>query len=162
MTENQNETLDLDLGQQKQIIRRRNLLPWWIKLFTWIFLLFGAIAPFGLIFGLLDFNFQLGLYGIETFEPISYTGLLLIGVFLFKGIIAFGLWTERDWAILLGQIDAIIGIVICFFVMFVLHFIDDRYGFIMPLRLELILLIPFLIRLRKVKDEWLKISTPNI
>lgn len=160
MLENQNELLGSDLEEQIPE-RRRKLLPWWIKIFIWIFIIFGAVAPFGLIFGLIGFKFQVSLYGLETFEPTSFIGLGLIGIFFLKGITAFGLWTEKDWAIKIGQIDAIIGIIICVFVMFVLHFIDNNYGFIFPLRIELILLIPFLIKLRKIDNEWIKAYVSN-
>ncbi len=53
-----------------------------------------------------------------------------------------------------GQIDAILGIVICIFSMS-LPFIVNRPGFGFSIRLELLLLIPFLIKLGKIKNEWL-------
>ena len=58
----ENEILDSNLGE-KPTIRRRKLLPWWIKIFLWLFLITGAISPIGLIFGVLGNNFQLALYG---------------------------------------------------------------------------------------------------
>ncbi len=150
------EILDANL-EDNIAKRRRKLLPWWIKTFIWIFLVFGAIATIGLIIGLLGFNFQLSLYGIDTYEPLSLIGLGLMGIFIFKGVTAFALWTEKDWAIKSGQIDAILGIAICFFMMFINPFIDNEQGFSMSFRLEFALLIPFLIKLGKIEKEWMKI-----
>ena len=145
------EILDSNFGGQT-FVRRRSLLPVWIKIFTWIFLIFGVAAPFALMFGLLGIHFQLSLYGLETNDPISLIGLFLIGIFLYKGITAFGLWMEKSWAIIAGQIDAVLGIVVCIFVMFINPFLNS---FKINIRLELLLLIPFLIKLGKIKKDWL-------
>ncbi|MFZ4399927.1 MAG: hypothetical protein ACOYO1_07835 [Bacteroidales bacterium] len=112
MEEDQTESLDLNLREYIPA-RRRKLLPWWIKTCICIFLMFGVFVPIGLIFGLIGFKFQISLYGIETYETLSAIGFSLIGLFLFKGITVYGLWSEKDWAIYLSQIDAIIGIITC-------------------------------------------------
>lgn len=148
------EILDSNLDGQISNKRRRSLLPLWIKIFIWIFLVMGSIAPIGLIVGMFGIKFQLSLYGLETVNPLSFVGLGLICIFLFKGITAYGLWFEKQWAIIVGQIDAIIGILICAFVMMILPFIDTHLGFKLNIRLELVLLIPYLVKLEKIKKEW--------
>lgn len=144
------EILDSELSPAKE--RRRKLLPVWIKIFLWIFMIFGIIAPIGLILGIIGIDFNLALYGLETTNALSITGLLIILFFAIKGIVSFGLWTEKDWAINLAIVDAIIGIVACSIVMLVLPFISDNIGF--NVRLELIALIPYLIKMRKIKGDW--------
>lgn len=153
MTDQNNTILDSELGSEWHG-RRRDLLPWWIKMFTWIFLIISVFIPFALISGMLGYNFQLSLYGIETDEPVSIIGLSLTALMLLKGITAYGLWTEKDWAIEVGMIDATIGIIVSVFVMFGMHYIDERYGFMSPLRVELVLLIPFYIKLKRIKEKW--------
>ena len=135
-------------------LRRRDLLPIWIKIFTWIFLLFGAIAPIALIFGIIGMRFNLALYGLETIQPLSLAGILIIILFAIKGVVSFGLWTEKEWAVKLAIIDAIIGIIVCVFVMVIIPFISQNNGMNISLRLELIPLIPYLIKMRKIKTEW--------
>ena len=135
-------------------IKRSKLLPWWIKVFMWIFLIFGLLVPIGLVVAFLGFGFHMSLYGIETNGPLSITGLLLMGLFLLKGVVSIGLLKETGWAIKLGIVDALIGIVICGFVMFVYPFFKEGNGFVLSLRLELLLLIPYAIKLRKIKDDW--------
>ena len=153
MVNPETDILDAFATSEKKV-RRRALLPWWIKTFTWIFLVFGALAPVGLIFGAFGAHFDLSLYGLKTNQPLSVLGLSIMAMFLLKGIAAFALWTEKNWAITIGQVDAVIGIAVCVFVMFVYPFIDDQSGFRFFFRLELLLLIPFLLRLRKIEREW--------
>jgi hypothetical protein len=137
-------------------LRRRDLLPTWIKVFVWIFLIFGAIVPIVMILGIIGMNFNLSLYGLETMRPISLTGIFITILFALKGIVAFGLWTEKKWAVNLATIDAIIGIIVCVFVMAILPFISNSNEMNVSLRLELIPLIPYLIKMRKIKIEWLE------
>ncbi|WP_440881088.1 hypothetical protein [Tenacibaculum sp. C7A-26P2] len=150
MTES--EIIDSDLSSTKE--RRRKLLPVWIKIFLWIFMVFGAIVPVGLILGAIGLDFNLALYGLETTNTLSITGLLIILFLAIKGTVSFGLWTEKDWAVNLAIIDAIIGIVTCSIVMLVLPFLSDNNGVNFDIRLELIALTPYLIKMRKIKGDW--------
>src|SRR5688572_26392220 len=88
------QILDENLDKQSSI-RRRKLLPWWIKVFIWIFMIFGVIAIPAIIIGLMGFSFDISLYGLSTQNPISIVGLSLIVVFLFKGFTSYALWTEK-------------------------------------------------------------------
>ena len=133
--------------------RRKDLLPWWIKIFIWIFLIFGAIAPLGLILGILGYNFEISLYGLETNEPISILGVSMILLFIFKGFAAYSLLQEKDWAILIGIADAVVGIALCSFSM-IYPFIVAGAEAKLTIRLELLLLIPYLIKLINIKPEW--------
>lgn len=159
MENQQIESLEPEQIQNNK--RRRELLPWWIKTFTWLFLIFGTLAPICLIFGLFGFQLHMALYGLETYEPTSYLGFLLSGMFIFKGITAFGLWTEKDWAIFLGYVDALFGIGICLFVMLIYPFVSSNSGFHFSFRLELLLLIPFLYRLEKIKKDWNRLAVTS-
>jgi hypothetical protein len=161
MENQQTSILDSDLVPQKNT-RRRELLPWWIKIFIWLFLIFGMVTPVVIILGLLRIPVYIALYGFETNTPISVAGLCLVGIFIFKGITALGLWTEKDWAITLGQIDAAMGIVICVFMMLIYPFIIHQSGSYFNIRLELFLLIPFLIKLRRISDDWKELECIRI
>lgn len=136
--------------------RRRELLPIWIKIFIWMFLVFGLAVPVGIVFAILNKDFQLSLYGIETSSPRSLIGILLFGIFILKFITALGLWTEKKWAVKLGKIDAILGITLCGIVMIILPFFGENGVFKLNLRLELIALIPYLIKMNKLQREWEK------
>jgi hypothetical protein len=134
-------------------INRRALLPLWIKIFIWIFIAFGVLAPIAFILGLAGFTFSLSMYGLETNQPISLIGILVISIFLLKGVTAYGLWTEKDWAITFGQIDAVIGLAICTLVMFGVQLpggVEVRTNF----RVEILLLIPYLVKLQRLRKIW--------
>ncbi|RPD41663.1 hypothetical protein [Chitinophaga barathri] len=151
MNEQQDLLTDSDLGTEV-LIRRRSLLPWWIKVFTWIFLVFGGLLPLGFIAGIAGINYEIALYGLESNHPLSLTGLSLFALFALKALVAYGLWMEKEWAVQAGIIDALIGIGICVYQMFISPFLGP--GFVISMRLELIALIPYLLKLRRLYDDW--------
>ena len=150
MPEIQTDLLTDELVQENGILRKR-MLPLWIKIFTWIFLIISAFAPIVFVLGLMGFTAQLALYGLETNEPLSLIGIVITALFIIKGITAFGLLKEKDWAIKIGIADAIIGIVICTLVMlYPMINSDSKFS----LRIELVALIPYLLKLLKIKIQW--------
>jgi hypothetical protein len=126
--------------------------------FIWIFMIAGAIVPLAVAVSLFGGTFQIALYGLESNSALNTIGVITLILFLFKGIAAFALWTEKDWAVDVAIVDAIIGIIVCLFVMMVYPFIDDIDGFTINIRLELLLLIPYLLKLQKIKPLWKRSS----
>jgi len=142
---------------QEATLKRKQLLPIWIRLFCWFFLLTGLIAPLLVIVGLFtEINASLALYGMETHNPISTAGLLISTLFLLKGIVAYGLCWEKDWAVELGIIDAIVGIAFCALMMTPIATWLELAPQGLRLRLELVALIPYLMKLQKIKPLWRK------
>jgi len=137
---------------EKQVIIRRKLLPWWMKIFCWIFMIMGVCAVIALPASLFISHFHLSFYGFETNVPISITGLLILAVLIFKGFTAYLLWFERENAISIGKLDAILGVVLCLISMFVMPFISDNNKY--EIRLELLLLVLYFRKLSKIEYEW--------
>lgn len=133
-------------------INRRQLLPWWMKFFCWFFMIFGVAAIGCLLLGLFGIPENLSLYGFESNQQFSLTGIIILVVAIFKGITAFSLWFEKNYAIILGTIDAITGIILCVVFMTVLPLAITNFH--ATIRLELILLIPYIIKLKKIQPEW--------
>lgn len=134
-------------------IRRRSLLPLWMKIFIWIFIIIGSISVPAFVMGALGYHYESALYGYETEAPLSAIGIILLLLFLYKGVVAYSLWLERIWAVYLGIIDAIIGILICILAMVnisIFHGQSQSTGF----RLEIIFLLPYLIKLIGIKGQW--------
>jgi hypothetical protein len=146
MENTQKNLLDEFAGEKLQPIRRRKLLPMWIKIFTWIFIVFGVATVPVSIMGLTGNNVNLALYGLEATDLNSTEGLLILFLFFYKGLVAFLLWFEQKVAVTLGIIDASIGILICFWSMFAAHSVSFR--------LELVPLIPYLYKLIKIRKSW--------
>ena len=152
------EQLVLEPLLEQSLVNRRKLLPLWIKIFIWLFMITGAMVPFGFVFSLFGMNFKLALFGLESTNPLDTIGLIVSTLFLLKGIAAFALWTEKDWAIRLATIEAFLSIAVCVFVMLIYPAIDTSRGYSMSLRLELALIIPYLLKLQKIKPVWEKPS----
>ncbi|MRG44638.1 hypothetical protein GFS24_05910 [Chitinophaga sp. SYP-B3965] len=132
-------------------LRRKDLLPWWIKVFNWLFMLMGGSAVILLITGLAGMRASLVIYGLSSNgDPLTPTGLLLIGIMMFKGIAAYGLWAEKNWGVNVAMADAFIGIVICVYTMIALPGNNGFFTF----RIELIALFFFLRKLLKIRNEW--------
>lgn len=116
-------------------------------------MIFGALVPVSIFFGLMRWSFNISLFGLETNNPLSFLGLLIIGVFALKAITSFGLWTEKDWAIDLGIVDALVGITICIAVMILTHSYEIE-GLDKSYRIEPVFLLIFLYKLVKIKQSW--------
>jgi len=153
------DIINTDLNFPNKSGRRRDLLPWWIKTFIWIFLVFAAIIPVGIIMGLLKFNFQISLLGLSTYQPISLTGLVLIILFAFKGIIALGLWQEKKWAVGVAKIDAIISALVCLGVMGYAIF---GPGHSFSFRLELLVIFPYYYKMNQIQYEWVNFGEEEV
>ena len=152
----ENSSLDsFDSDQlQSPHSRRRDMLPWWIKSFCWLFMVMGIAVPFAIIAGLMGKSFHSSFFGLETNEPFSAVGIFLLIIFALKGTAAFCLWTEKDIAIKIGQLDAISGIILCVFTMCIYPHFDGLPDFKFTFRLELFLLVPYYLKLNSIQKEW--------
>jgi len=152
------ENVDNSLLFGELLVRRRNLLPWWIKTFCWLFMVIGAGAIICLIIGALGYPVDLSFYGFKTTAPISPIGLLLIAVILFKGYSAYLLWFEENNAIKIARVDALVGVCLCIVSTFVMPFFQS--GFKFTFRLELVLLFIYWFKLNRIGDAW-DVATPS-
>ncbi|MEY8760752.1 hypothetical protein [Chryseobacterium tongliaoense] len=136
-------------------LRRRDLLPLWIKIFIWIFLFTGIAGVLLLAFGFFLDDTDLSIYGLSTTRPYSLIGYVISFIFIFKGIVSYGLWFEEKWAPKAAMADAILGFIICGVVMFVLPFTSSTN---FTIRFEIILLIPYLQIMRKIENKWINLK----
>lgn len=140
-------------------IPRKEMLPGWIKAFCYIFIVFAVLAPIGYFLRLININlfgirfgsYEIALYGLYESHELTLTALILIVIFVFKGIAALGLITEKSWGARIGMVDGGIGIAISLLTMLVLPFFD---GFNAHFSWELFFLIPYQARLWKIRPQW--------
>jgi uncharacterized membrane protein (DUF2068 family) len=71
---------------------------------------------------------------------------------MLKGLAAWGLWAQKDWGITVAQIDGLIGVVICIVNMFVAEHATSGFNFYF--RLDIIILVVYLIKLYRVQELW--------
>ena len=148
----ENNSVFEEFEVKNNFARRRSLLPVWIKIFIWIFLIRGSVATVLLMAGLFLNKVDLSLYGITATHPYTLTGFLLCILLIYKGIVAYGLWFEQKWAPQAAVIDAITGIAVCIIMMGVIPFTVPNINF--TIRLELIPLYFYLQKMKKIRKTW--------
>lgn len=141
-----------EFKKKDNLARRRSLLPIWIKIFTWLFLIGGAVAIGILISGFFLTNINLEIYGIQASHPYTLTGFSISILLIYKGFVAYGLWFQEKWAPRAAIIDGIIGIAICIIMMIIIPFTHSNINF--TIRLELIPLYFYLQKMQKIKPIW--------
>ena len=141
--------------------KRTYKLPWWIKAGTILFLFTSHLIPIVLILSSFNFKLKIALYGFQTSNPTSKIGLLILLLFALKGIVAFGIFKEKIWAFRLGIIDSIIGIIICILQFGIIDLVANSTNITFEFRLEILILIPYLIYLSKNKKSWSKMIRHN-
>ena len=144
---------DIILDEVEPKIRRRALLPWWMKGFIWLIFLFTAVIPIAVYNAVVGNNFDLSIYGLESSKLVSGMSVVIIALYLLKAVAAFSLWTEQDRAISIAIADGIVGIVASLFTMFLLPTLGP-YQF--SFRIELLLSIIYLKHILEIKTVWMK------
>lgn len=141
-------------------VRRKYLVPKWIRFFCWLFAIFCPAAIVSAVsFAVAGRSSALSLYGIQTSDLFSVAGVTGVFVFGIKGTAAIGILAEKDWAMKGAIVDAILGIALCIFQMIFNpwvtttsfnHFTATNFN----MRLELLLLIPYLIKMINIRQQW--------
>jgi hypothetical protein len=127
------------------------LLPVWIRVFAWIFLVMGVpgaiVAVLGLIF---NFTFPMFIFGLRSVGPLRSPVTFVIGAtFALLAYAAFALLWGREDGRRAGLAAGYIGLVICAVVSFATF---ASGGFYIPF--EPLLQVPFIWKLHKLKGRW--------
>ncbi|WP_298716482.1 hypothetical protein [Chitinophaga sp.] len=139
------------LGEEFDIpsVTRRQLLPLWIKIFSWIFVFVGLLSLLCLFLAALGVPVSLSVFGLETTDGLSPTGLIVISMFLLKAIVSIGLLGMQKWAVELALADAVLGIIVCLTTM-----VAGVWDGNLTIRLELVLLGLYLWKMLKIRNDW--------
>ena len=139
--------------------QRWGLLPFWIRAFSWLFLLVGVAATvlegLVLVFPELSFSLQLGSAPAPSTEGELSFAASVGGVFSMPllAVAAFGLLWGKRWGIDLGLAVALLGLGIAIY-MTASSFLDAAPGSIV--RLEPLVLVPFVVALARRRRAWLQ------
>lgn len=130
-------------------IYRRTLLPWYIRFFSWVFMIGGGIAIISVIpFIVIGWSADVDIFGLNVL-PAPYSTLLSSVFWGLGGAVGYLLWTERKNALKAGQIFAIAAIVISI----ITTIMSLTTGFFM-FRLEIIFLVLFWRKLNAMEYDW--------
>jgi len=103
------------------------------------------------------------IYGMETYDRFSSVDLFISAIYLFKGFTAYALWTEKDYAITLGLMDGLAGIVICVAMMMMnpIFELNSEGIWDINIRFEILFLLPYVIKCWRMRGPWNQFSDMN-
>lgn len=131
---------------------RKALIPLWIKIFGWLFIVMGVLVPF-LYIGSLIFGFSASytMFGLE-YEGYAKAlmPLVISTVILINGLCAYGLLFGRDWGLTACIVFGYIGLLLTIGTMLSEIIFTGN----MMIRLEPIIQIPYLVKLHRLKLHW--------
>lgn len=134
---------------------RKEILPKWIRFFSWFFLSF-FLMPVLLIIGLF-IDIKVVLFGFSYYgSSLHPFPIIATPVMLFFAITAYGILWGKDWGVTFAIICGFVGLIIALSA----FFYDISQGHI-KMRLEPFFQIPFIITLFKKKSEWELFNHPN-
>ncbi|MDM3871896.1 hypothetical protein QSV34_11090 [Porticoccus sp. W117] len=130
---------------------RKKLVPKWIKIFGWLFMVFGALMPLLVAASLLlQEPLQLGLFGLNYNGPATHpAAILMASLIIALAIAAFGLLFAKGWGVKVCLALGYLCSAICLFTM--VHNIMSGH---LMLRLELVVLFFYLRRLHRIAPLW--------
>ena len=131
---------------------RKKLIPLWIKIFGWIFIVMGVSVPvLSIVTAALDQPATFEIFGLgHRGSPFHPMALLISAIVLSLAASAYGLLFGRPWGLKACLITGYGGVAICLGTM--------AYSVIsqgtVTVRLELLLQFPYLQKLHKLKPLW--------
>ncbi|MCB0739369.1 MAG: hypothetical protein KDC92_17815, partial [Bacteroidetes bacterium] len=133
-------------------IDRRTLLPFWMKIFCWLFMALGVYGAYSLVMNLW-FGPPSPKDDIIYVVFIARVGLNALAIY--KGFIGFGLWFRKPWAPNLGIIDALLSMAIALVSFyFLLKTADTSSRFTSTLTIYIVMHIPYLMTLFNIRKAW--------
>lgn len=140
---------NFDEFDRERLPYRRDLLPWWIKFFSFIFIILGGFSLVNAAMLLFGRAAYASIYGLEEVLHDPYGTLVALPLIILNGVAGHLLLYEKDQAIIAGQIAGAIGIVACL----ITTALTIQAGH-MVFRFEILLFIPFLAKLSTLKEVW--------
>jgi len=132
---------------------RRALIPRWIKIFGWIFIVMGVSIP--ILDGFMAITGQPGSYALfglhhygSAFHPLAIT---VSAIILSLSVSAYGLLFGKSWGLNACLVTAYGSALICIGTMAYSAFFEGQ----LTIRLELLVLGPYLMKLHRIKPLWL-------
>ena len=129
---------------------RKELLPKWVRFFSWPFLLF-LTSPIILIVGMFIGDMRYSLFGISYYgSSLHLLPVFIILIMTFHGIAAYGLLWSKRWGVNVGIACGLIGAILSVIGMMV-AFLHGQVHF----EFSIIAQVLFLIALFNVREKWL-------
>lgn len=131
---------------------RRALVPLWIKIFGWLFMAMGLAVPvLDVVVTILGQPASYALFGLQHHgSPFHPVALVISAITLSLAVSAYGLLFGRAWGLNACLVTGYGGAAICIATMVYSLFSENS----LTIRLELLVHLPYLMRLHKIKPLW--------
>lgn len=147
------EESQFEVFENEKIVRK-DLIPIWIKFFSWLFLLFGISAFLGLLSFYFNPIYTIDIFGINQASDNLFLSLISALVLIFNGVVAYLLIAKEDKAVEIAKINALINIVIC-----VVSTILNLYFYKnLTFRIEIFFIWFFYAKMREIQFKWINAS----
>jgi len=147
------EESQFEVFENEKIVRK-DLIPIWIKFFSWLFLLFGILAFLGLLSFYFNPIYTIDIFGINQATDNLFLSLISDLVLIFNGVVAYLLIAKEDKAVEIAKINALINIVIC-----VVSTILNLYFYKnLTFRIEIFFIWFFYAKMREIQFKWINAS----
>lgn len=132
-------------------VTRRQLVPLWIKIFGWIFMVMGAVIPLLAIVAVaMGQPASYEIFGLQyRGSPFHPMALFICAVILSLAVSAYGLLFGKSWGLNACLATGYGGVAICLGTM-VYALMQGQF----TLRLELLVQLPYLIKLHRIRPLW--------
>ncbi len=121
--------------------------------FVYFFLLWSILLPVAVVFSLVGMNAPMSMYGLDSSSAFTDAGPVLLGIFLLKFMVAWKVFTNHRFALRWAIVDAIIGIIICSW-MLIRDFVIGADHVDIQVRFELIPLVLYLLFAMRNRKKW--------
>jgi hypothetical protein len=142
-----------DCSATEVVTSRKQLIPLWIKIFGWLFMAMGVAVPLlAVVMAALGQPASYEMFGLRhQGSPFHPMALLISTIILSLAVSAYGLLFGRSWGLNACLVTGYGGVAICLGTMAYSLFSQGS----LTIRLELLLQVPYLLKLHKIKPLWL-------
>lgn len=132
-------------------VTRKQLVPLWIKIFGWIFMVMGGVVPLlAIVAGAMGQTASYEIFGLQhRGSPLHPLALLISALFVSLAVSAYGLLFGKPWGVDACMATGFVGVALCLGTS-----VYSIFQGAPNLRLELLVQVPYLLKLRKIKPLW--------
>lgn len=130
------------------ISRRKALIPNWMKVIGWLFIVLGTVTPLFHVYVMLTGG--IGTYMMFGWSyqgpPLAWMAMFISALIVINACCAYGLLFAKDWGLTACIVFGYVGLILAIMSMFFAEGVK--------IALEPLVQIPYLIRLHQIKAQW--------
>jgi hypothetical protein len=131
---------------------RQALVPRWIKVFGWLFIAMGVAVPIvDVVVATIGQPASYSLFGLHHYgSPFHPVAIAISAIIISLAVSAYGLLFGKSWGLNTCLVTGYGGAAICLGTMAYSNFSGNS----LTIRLELLVHVPYLMKLHKIKPLW--------